>query len=729
MGFSECKFEREFDLFLKKNFSHLKKNKSKFNIIRVDIPLNIIWKYNSYLAKLIFFSPEKFLFIAEKSLNKIVHLLHNLKKKFIQNTFYYKVNLTGPFGYEYTTIISLKACCIGELVCVKGYVVFCFEKELKRKLSVFFCEKNDKLYIKNEDNDTIYTNPISLNNLEYCNMEIEYGLSRYFEMQKIIVYGNQLNKYNKNSNQNLIVYVDRDLIEKYNIGDQIEACGIFKPLKIKNLSEKYGLFETYLSTFSLKKIEYNDENFVGSKLDFFLISYFSMFSDCFEKLSSLVAPQIQGIDLIKKSVLLTLVHSNKKKNTPMISLNESINLLLIGDYNLIKNELLSFISSNFPIYSLNNYKNLLSFPKNENIGKSRNSDSILKLEKFLKFLKNDFVFFDDLEKLSYRNKISLAEILEKGVEIKLDKNISTVNHICPTVIGCVKTVNRDFDLKTSTQDYIGFPEVLFNQFDIPLLLPNLILTSKEQTEAKLVLNNHRFSKNRSSFAKDKNNNWDDFGEEVSFMENKRVTNSNKDFLPVNFQEISNNFLNNYIRYVKSEVRCFLSKDVVDFIINSYYRLKISPERFTKNGIRIFETIVRLCLSFTKCHLRELVSIKDVEYISKFLNTVNETRFQINCNKSRDLNDKKTDSNKKKSTSMYIEIEEDVKLKWSNFEILKIKSTTFINIEWNFQTIRSTSFKIKKFLKHCKFNSHIERALFNWNYKNKCIIIGRDLIKI
>ena len=411
MDFSECEFEREFELFLKKNFSHLKRNKTRFSTVRVDIPLNIIWKYNSFLAKAIFFSPENFLLVAEKSLNKIVNLLHNLKKKLEQNPFYYKVNLIGPFGYKYTPIKSLSAWCIGELICVRGYVVFCGEKKLKRKISVFFCEKNDKLYIKNEDDTIIYTDPRMLDNLKYCDMEIEHGLSRYFEMQKIIVYGNQINKYKKNSHQNLIVYVDKDLVGKYNIGDQIEVCGIFKPLKIKNLSDKYGLFETYLSAFSLKKIEHIEGNFIGNKLDFFLISYFSMFSDCFEKLSSLIAPQIPGIQLIKKSVLLTLVHSNRKKNAHMISLNESINLLLIGDYNLIKDELVSFISKNFPIYSVNKYIDLLSLPKNEHTHKGKNKNFDRKLEKLFQFLNNDFVFFDDLEKLSYRNKISLAEIL------------------------------------------------------------------------------------------------------------------------------------------------------------------------------------------------------------------------------------------------------------------------------------------------------------------------------
>ena len=85
MTYSEKNFQKEFGLFLKKNFHLFLIGLSKFNIIRIDVPLNSIWKFNPKLVKTIFFAPERFLKIAELCLNKIINLIpkkkNEIKKK------------------------------------------------------------------------------------------------------------------------------------------------------------------------------------------------------------------------------------------------------------------------------------------------------------------------------------------------------------------------------------------------------------------------------------------------------------------------------------------------------------------------------------------------------------------------------------------------------------------------------------------------------------------------
>ena len=81
MTYSEKNFQKEFGLFLKKNFHLFLIGLSKFNIIRIDVPLNSIWKFNPKLVKTIFFAPERFLKIAELCLNKIINLIPKKKRK------------------------------------------------------------------------------------------------------------------------------------------------------------------------------------------------------------------------------------------------------------------------------------------------------------------------------------------------------------------------------------------------------------------------------------------------------------------------------------------------------------------------------------------------------------------------------------------------------------------------------------------------------------------------
>ena len=65
MILSDDRFQTEFEIYFKKNFSHLIVNESRFNIYRVDISLNSVWKFNSSIVKKIFTFPEKFLSLAE----------------------------------------------------------------------------------------------------------------------------------------------------------------------------------------------------------------------------------------------------------------------------------------------------------------------------------------------------------------------------------------------------------------------------------------------------------------------------------------------------------------------------------------------------------------------------------------------------------------------------------------------------------------------------------------
>jgi len=709
---------------LEKNFNQLKFIKSKFNIVRVEISLNSIWKFNTILTKILFSSPEKFLSLAEISLNEFAKLSPRCKQEDGKSSVFYKINLIGPFGQHTDSIRLLGASCLGELIYIKGFVVFYGKKKIKRNISVFFCEKNSKLYFKNGNYENLSPHVSFFENFRSSSLEIEHGLSTYFEEQKIIIYENKSKDYSSDSKSYLNIYLSKDLTGNCSVGDEVEVCGILKPFKLGNLSENFGLFETYLSAMSIKKIRY-DRNSPTNKLDFLLISYFSMFSDCFERLSSLIAPQIQGIGLIKKGILLSLIYSDQKKKTSLDSLSENINLLLIGDYNVVKHEIFSFVSKIFKICSMDKYEDLLVFREYKNFQVEKNLNLDQKIERILVILKNKFAYFDNLEELSYRDKVSIGELIENGINKIEEQGTYSFDQSCPTLIGWVKPRRKSFDYTISIQENIDFPDILYNQFDLPLLLPDTMSCLTEKTEATLILNNHRFSTNSSNFFDTNRAVFSNFNETLDL---KKFKHRNTSF---DFQNISVNFLNNYIHYARLEVECFLSKEVVDFLITGHYSLTKSDRLYMKNEIKMIETCVKLSLAFTRCHLREFVSIQDVEYVIEFLNTVNNRKSQLKLNRYQAYTKKVACFKKTKRPIIYspIKIEIPDKLIWPIFKLNKIITTNLVEIVWNFQKIYITSFLIKNKLKKNKFNSLIERAISIWIYRNICIIVGKDIISI
>ena len=726
MELSDYQFKVEFKEYLKRNIHKFKINNCKFNVNRIDIPLNSIWKENPYLVKKIFSFPEKFLSIAENCLNQEIELSLKKEVTFDKKQSYLKINLLGPFGYKFSPISSLGAFCLGELICVKGSVIYHGKIKIKRYRSIFYCNKNLKLYLKDENENNIFDNVNSNENGCYSSMEIEHGLSVYAEQQKIIICENPWTNEPMGSQKNLIVYLNKDLVNNFCIGDELEVCGLYKPLKLKKLSEHLGLFETHLSALSIKKI-YSNKNSITCKLDFLLLNYFSMFSDCFDRLSSLIIPQINGFELMKKSILLSLVYSNTNKDISVWSMKENINLLLIGDFELMKNELFSFISKNFYVYLIKKYEDFLMF--SENIGTEIQKNLVFekKLKKIKLYLKNKFFYFENLENLSYRDKMLLGEILEKGFEINDEILNNSLHQHHPSIFGWAKVKNKIFNFKKSIQKNLDFPSILYEQFDLPVLIPDVTLVSKEKIEAKLIMNNHLFTRNQKVSSKDHENKLLIY---KNYTKSEKKKRSDKKITPYCLESVFNNFLTSYLYYARSEIRPYFSKDSVDFLINNYYFSKIDFDSPTKRNIRIFETAVKLCLAFTKCHLREEVTVKDVQYIKNFLKTIYDFKFQLKINKDENYTEFKTNLIKEKESKSYFLNKKKInKYLWMTFELKKPKILINRIETWDFKKIHITSHKIKKKNKGNSKNSFLERASSIWNYKNICIIIAKDLIKI
>ena len=728
MNLQDDQFQLEFETYLKKNFSNLNIKESRFNIFRVDIQVNSVWKFNSILVKKIFSFPEKFLSLAEKSLNKVMCFFSNSNKKFTNKLEFYKINLIGPFGFDYNSIIKLSSNNIGELVCVKGIVIFCGEIKISKNHSVFFCKKNSKFYIRNENKVSTEENFEFLENPKVSGMQIEHGLSNYFEQQKIIISEDPL-KEKKGLSQYLVVYIYKDLVSNFNIGDEVEICGIFKPSKIGKLTDNFGIFAVNLSANSIKKLRYR-KNLISNKLDFLLINYFSMFPDCFERLSSLIVPQIPGINLIKKSFLLSLMNLNigKKRNS---FFGENINLLLIGDYDLIKDELFSSISKIFSIFWVNNYEKFLIVPESQGKKRRKILDSVKSNDKMFFFSKSEFAYLDNLENLSYRDKNILGEVLER-CDINENINIeNNTNNPFPTIIGWVRVKDKKCDLNKSIRKNIDFSDSFFNQFDLPLFLPDKISPSREKEEVKLILHNHCFLKKNDLFSEIAQDYFEENNRKKSYEKSCKKEKQSRNTFEFNYPSISQNFLGNYILYARSEVHCFLSKNVVDFLIDKYCILRLKIENSEQNEIRIFETIVKLCFAFTKCHLRNLVSVYDAEYILDFLSLLHNVKSQIKFNACEDFTKNKIKSEEKKTTKTHIINKKRTGKKYQNsgYSLNKIRVQEIEKKNWDKFSTHISSFFIKNNISKFALNSLKERAISIWNYRNLCINIGNDLIRI
>jgi|LauGreDrversion4_2_1035121.scaffolds.fasta_scaffold169284_2 DNA replication licensing factor MCM7 len=134
-------------------------------------------------------------------------------------------------------------------------------------------------------------------------------------------------------------------------GDTISVYGIYLPATIgqgKNVKTKL-LHDTFIEAFSIvkHKLSYKDTSISEEELN--LIELQKMKTpDIFSALSRSIAPEIFGLDDIKKALLLLLVGGVNKEMFDGMKIRGNINILLLGDPGVAKSQLLKYIANISP---------------------------------------------------------------------------------------------------------------------------------------------------------------------------------------------------------------------------------------------------------------------------------------------------------------------------------------------------------------------------------------------
>ena len=134
-------------------------------------------------------------------------------------------------------------------------------------------------------------------------------------------------------------------------GDMISVNGIYLPSVIgqgKNVKTKL-LHDLYIEAFSITKLKlsYKDTSITEEEIS--LIKFHKKDTpDMFSALARSIAPEIYGLDDIKKALLLLLVGGVNKEMFDGMKIRGNINILLLGDPGVAKSQLLKYIANLSP---------------------------------------------------------------------------------------------------------------------------------------------------------------------------------------------------------------------------------------------------------------------------------------------------------------------------------------------------------------------------------------------
>jgi DNA replication licensing factor MCM7 len=134
-------------------------------------------------------------------------------------------------------------------------------------------------------------------------------------------------------------------------GDIISVNGVYLPTPVgqgKNSKSKL-LHDLYIEAFSItrEKVSFHDTHFSEDDTKK-LKSLKNNCPDFFSFLARSIAPEIYGLDDIKKALLLLLVGGVNKEMSDGMKIRGNINILLLGDPGVAKSQLLKYIANISP---------------------------------------------------------------------------------------------------------------------------------------------------------------------------------------------------------------------------------------------------------------------------------------------------------------------------------------------------------------------------------------------
>lgn len=150
--------------------------------------------------------------------------------------------------------------------------------------------------------------------------------------------------------RSMTVHVFDDLTRVVNPGDMVVASGIFLPKPYTGFQAiRAGLLtDTYLHATSLEPVKQKYSELINDSTSTSKIQSLSMEANIYAKLASSIAPEIYGLEDVKKSLLLMMAGGVSKATDDGMKIRGDMNICLMGDPGVAKSQLLKYIAKIAP---------------------------------------------------------------------------------------------------------------------------------------------------------------------------------------------------------------------------------------------------------------------------------------------------------------------------------------------------------------------------------------------
>lgn len=398
----------------------------------------------------------------------------------------YYLNILPRSNSKIMSVRLIKAEDIGSLVRVSGVVTKISQVKPNIKVATYICESCGSEIYQQITGDVFDL-------LEECSSE-KCKIKKVKGTLILVTRGSKFLKFQSMQIQELSGDVPQGCIprmikiecygtttEKCLPGDVVIVGGIFLPKPYYGIKKlKAGLLtDTYLLATDIHTTKMEITRDVELVRDYQI-----------DQLVKNIAPEIFGMDDVKKILLLMMVGAQTKLKNDGMKIRGDINVLLLGDPGIAKSQLLKTVVkiSKRGIYTTGRGSSGVGLTAS--VAKDPITNEVILEGGALVLSDMGICCIDELDKMGEFDRISIHEVMEQqSVSISKAGINTTLNARC-SILGAANPVKGRYDARYSVEYNVGLPCSLLSRFDMLVVLKDEPDLEKDEALAQHVTSLH-----------------------------------------------------------------------------------------------------------------------------------------------------------------------------------------------------------------------------------------------
>ena len=384
-------------------------------------------------------------------------------------------------------------------------------------------------------------------------------------------------------------------------GDSVTIHGIFLPSSLNNMSVHKSklIHDTYIEAFKIIKHKSSVIRSVPEEMNQRIGRERSKTKDIYTALARSIAPEIYGMEDVKKALLLLLVGGVSKEMSDGMKIRGNINSLLMGDPGVAKSQLLKYISNLAPRGVYTTGKGSSGVGLTAAVVKDPVTNDLILEGGALVLADMGVCCIDEFDKMTDYDRANIHEVMEQQTVSIAKAGITTRLNARASVLAAANPIYGRYNKKLSPNTNINLPAALLSRFDLIFLL--LDTKNYDEDLAKYVAQVHQIGKAPS----------------------------------LNFEPLNSEFIRAYISDAK-KVEPAIPKELHNFIVQRYVDERRKQYDITKEGYqyitpRTLLAILRLSQALARLRFHEEVEQSDVDEALRLIDVSRSSIFEEESN--------------------------------------------------------------------------------------------------